>query len=294
MYSSLIFDDIINNWLLHILGDDSKDLIRFDRCAKCFLRLLQLPKTERWEGWTFWGRHAVVAESIVIQASWDAVWDQAHAESVQKGRKYGWQNHRPWKALTNMDYFALFSLGWRPYLSRKSQNEERIFMEKRVVAGNSALVIYDLQDMSIILRQVSILDKWLCVTFFTTKLGQFSMPKISLVCLHVNRQLVGRFKRLIFHGNFYLSLVRAYDFMNRILIIHPGTFCWRKYVNLETGHFLRGKTKILVPPNKWNLRKIYVLPENETITTELARRSASNFWNPFWSKNGFTSLIFAF
>ena len=33
----------------------SKDLIRFDRCAKCFLRLLKLPKTERWEGVNFLG-----------------------------------------------------------------------------------------------------------------------------------------------------------------------------------------------------------------------------------------------
>ena len=34
---------------------NSKDPIRFDRCAKCSLRLHKLPKTARWEGVNFLG-----------------------------------------------------------------------------------------------------------------------------------------------------------------------------------------------------------------------------------------------
>ena len=219
-----------------ILDRASKDMIRFDRCARCFCVCSSCQKQRGGRGWSFWGLHAVVVESIVIQASWDAVWDQAHAESVQKINKHGWKRRR--------------------YLSRKIQYEKRIFMEKWLAAANWALVDSICRTWASCWDRSVFLKNWPCVTFFAIQFGQFLRTNISLVCLHVNRQLVGRSTRRIFPGNFYVSLVRAYNFMNCIPIIYPSISCPRKFLFSCNRSFSEGKNKNLVPLNNWKLQKI--------------------------------------
>ena len=123
------------------------------------------------------------------------------------------------------------------------------FFGKTVRCRKLSVGGYYLQNMSIILRQVSILEKLALCYFFCHKIGSVLNDEY-ITCLFTCKQAprTEAYKMNV-PRKVYINLFKAYNFINRVKSIYAGILSTGKFSFSCNRPFSGGKCKNLVPPS---------------------------------------------